>query len=101
MYLAIAGVAKRAKEEGVKSNGYRGLIRLINTESFIKLRFFFDGKVSLSATLFLMKTHSTSRLTYFPLMMYLSRALHHGSLGIIGILFLIPAEIMLRSAFLC
>ena len=53
MYLAIAGVAKRVKEEGVKSNEYRGLlIGLINTESFIKLRFFFDGKMSLSATLF-------------------------------------------------
>ena len=44
MYLAIAGVAKRVKEEGVKSNEYRGLIGLINTESFIKLRFFFWRK---------------------------------------------------------
>ena len=44
MYLAIAGVAKRVNEEGEKSNEYRGLIMLINTESFIKLRFFFWRK---------------------------------------------------------
>ena len=100
MYLAIVGVANRAKEEGVKSNGYRGPIGLINTKSFIKLRFFFDGKMSLSATLFF-NENALHFPSYFPLMMYLSRALHHGSLGIIGILFLIPAEIMLRSSFLC